>query len=195
MLDFVKPKDNESEFLTAAKELNLKLCFVYNDRKDFSNLKLETPIAGIFDSMPKVREISNFDFVLFDCSKNPRMFAESKIQGIMINCELSEKKDSLVKINSGIDDVIAVIMKKNKKVYGINLSNLFSERIPINVLLRRISQNIRLCRKHGVPFIPLTLVDEPIALKNPEDIKSFLKLFKVDPSDIKTAMSFFDGII
>ncbi len=192
MLDFVQPKQNESQFLETAKELGLKLCFVYDapllEPKSF-------PTAHIVSSVPKKKDISTFDFLIIDCSRQTRVFAELKQQAILINCELNQTRDNLAKINSGIDDVIASLMKKNNKIYAINLSNLFNQTLPLYVLLKRISQNIKLCRKYEVPFVPMTLSKEPIELKNPSDIRSFLSLFKVSPHEIKQAISFFDCIV
>ncbi len=192
MLDFVKPHNNEQDFSELAEILGLKLCFVY-DKLTKNTTKF--PTALIVNRIPDKKDIKDFDFLIFDSSKQPRSFASVKQPAIMINCELDSSKDNLIRINSGITDVIAAIMSKNNKIYGINLSNFFYNSLPKDILLRRIAQNIKLCRKYNVPFIPLTLAEEPLDLRNPSDIKSFLSLFQVSPDEVKRALSFFDDII
>lgn len=78
---------------------------------------------------------------------NRKIFENIHID-MIINLELSEKKDYLRQKNSGLNEVLAKLAKKNDITIGINIPEILNKnKIERAIILGRVMQNIELCRR------------------------------------------------
>ena len=78
---------------------------------------------------------------------NRKIFENADVD-MIINLEFSEKKDYLKQRNSGLNEVLAKLAKKNNITIGINLPEILNKnKSEKAVILGRIIQNIELCRR------------------------------------------------
>ena len=81
----------------------------------------------------------------------------SSIMGI----EDSENSDSVRSINSGMNEILARIAKKNSVSFSIDLGNLRNrERKEKAEYLKKLLQNIKICRKTGAKLSILNYRDK-----------------------------------
>ncbi len=70
---------------------------------------------------------------------------------VLLSIERGERKDSLRQVDSGFNHVLAVIAAKNKISFGIDLDEIKNlGKKEKSEMIKRIRQNIVLCRKKGV---------------------------------------------
>ena len=82
-----------------------------------------------------------------DDELNRKVLEKLPVQILLI--PLSNRKDFQKQRNSGFNQVMAKIAKKNKIAIGINLDELIdSKEKPKSEILARIIQNIKLCNKN-----------------------------------------------
>lgn len=100
-----------------------------------------------------------------------RFLIEKKIPFLIYNFEYHKNKSFTYQPNSGIDNVLAKLMKKNSIKYGINIS-LFKKKISQNSFIYiRFVQNIKICKKEKVEIFPFSGEEE---IQRPYEIyKSF----------------------
>ncbi len=80
---------------------------------------------------------------------NRKVLEKLPVQVLLIN--LSERKDRMKQRDSGFNQVMAKLAKKNNVAIGINLDELIaSEKNQKAEILARIRQNIKLCNKYKV---------------------------------------------
>lgn len=112
-------------------------------QKDFNKLKNE---------VKKVKE-ENKDIIIYsseDDELNRKVIEKLPINVLLIN--LSGRRDFQKQRNSGFNQVMAKIMKKNNIHLGINLDEILEETNAKKKaeILARIKQNIKLCNKNRV---------------------------------------------
>ena len=86
---------------------------------------------------------------------NRKMFENKKID-IIANLEQHNKKDYMKQRDSGLNEILAKLAKKNSIKIGITLKIINS--LPIKqkaILLARIKQNIKLCKRTKTQIIIL----------------------------------------
>ena len=86
-------------------------------------------------------------FTSNDDELNRKVLEKLLIQILLIN--LNERKDFSKQRNSGFNQVMAKITKKNNIQIGINLEELKNSK-PKEKILARLKQNIELCKKNKI---------------------------------------------
>jgi len=116
---------------------------------------------------------------------------ESRSKCYIKDLEIKEKKDHLHYRKSGVDQVLAKLARDKKKVIFFNL-NLLKEKqkIPADVILGRMQFNIKLCRKYDVDMKAGFVAKSTFEIKNPQDVKSFLKSIGMSDLEAKKALEF-----
>jgi len=80
---------------------------------------------------------------------NRKVLEKLKINTLLLNQK--SRKDSQKQRNSGLNQVLAKIAKKNKVTIGINLEEIIeSKNKEKGLILARIKQNVKLCNKNKV---------------------------------------------
>lgn len=80
-----------------------------------------------------------------DDELNRKILEKEKIDILLLN--QSERKDSQKQRNSGFNQVLAKIAKKNNVAIGINLDEIVEARNKSEILAR-VKQNIKICNKN-----------------------------------------------
>jgi len=84
-----------------------------------------------------------------DDDLNRKVLEKLPIQILLIN--LSKRKDKLKQENSGFNQVLAKIAKKNNVAIGINFDEIINAKPKRKAeILARIKQNINLCNKNKI---------------------------------------------
>ncbi len=108
-------------------------------------------------------------FTSDDDELNRKVLEKLRIDVLLIN--LDERKDYQKQRNSGFNQVLAKIAKKNKINIGINLDEIIkSNKFEKSKILARIKQNIFLCNKTKLKMV--FVVQEKNNLRNIYDLKS-----------------------
>jgi RNase P/RNase MRP subunit p30 len=80
---------------------------------------------------------------------NRKVLEKLPIEILLIN--LSKRKDFQKQRNSGFNQVLAKIAKKNKVTIGINLNEIINANSKEKIeILARIEQNVKLCNKNKI---------------------------------------------
>lgn len=100
---------------------------------------------------------------------NRQILEKEKIDTLLIN--LSERKDRMKQRDSGFNQVLAKIAKKNNVNIGINLDEILSSKTPKEKteIFARIRQNVKLCNKNKVN---MKFISPQGKKKNKYDLKS-----------------------
>lgn len=84
-----------------------------------------------------------------DDGLNRKVLEKLHIQILLIN--LARRKDRMKQRDSGLNQVLAKLAKKNNIVIGINLDEIIkSEKKQKAEIISRVRQNIKLCNKYKV---------------------------------------------
>lgn len=131
----------------------------------------------------EVVEVSKEKIVRAD--ENIRATIEKgNIRGVY-GVELIEYRDSLHYRRSGLNHVICDIMAKNNVALVINVKSLrdYAGR-DRSVIIGRLKQNIRLCRKYRVSILVGSFAEVPEDLRSPHDVEALLRVLGV--RDVET---------
>jgi ribonuclease P/MRP protein subunit RPP1 len=105
-----------------------------------------------FDKARKQINENKGKFIIFsseDDELNRKILEKEKINVLLLNQK--ERKDFQKQRNSGLNQVLAKIAKKNNITIGINLDELIkAEEKKKSDLIARIRQNIKICSKNKV---------------------------------------------
>jgi len=116
-----------------------------------------------------------------------RASLESKKTFMLLSPEKIRKSDSLNSKNSGLNQVLCEIARKNSKIIGINAQDIIdkagnkSDAEKANII-GRIMQNIKLCRKYKCKIIILSCTNHP---ESKEKIKSLSQSLGFSTQQIK----------
>jgi hypothetical protein len=143
-IDVVIPNGNEKDFIKNAKLLGYDgLIFLYDkklEKKDFGFPVWNGIITG--------KNIRRNKMLIFSKgSDNNRWVFEKLKPNVIFELEASSKKDRLNYRNSGLDQVLCKLAKKNDIKIGFSIHEImFGEKW----VLGRIMQNIRFCKKYDL---------------------------------------------
>ncbi len=162
MKDYVNASGNENEFIKIAEKLGYdELIFIGN--ADFSGIK------------SKIKLNSSKKIIKSDSAKDRNNIEERKAD-VIYEFETLSKKDSMHFRNSGINQVIAKLMKDKKVAYGLSFSLILNASgREKSVLLGRMMQNIRLCRKYKIPVVIASFARKPCEMRDYKDLTAFAR--------------------
>ena len=161
MIDFVTNK----ELLNLNKEFGFKKFYevkIYKleRNEDFKNLKDEIKVVE-----PNENTIR-------------RCFETHGID-IILGIEKIEEKDSLHQRNSGLNQVLCNLAKKNNISIGISFNDILYS-ANRGELLGRIMQNMVLCKKYKVNVVFASFAKEKYDLRLRNDLEAFAKVIGID---------------
>ena len=103
-----------------------------------------------------------------------RSAVENKSLDILISPERNSEEDFMHYRNSGLNQVLCKLAKKNNIAIGFNFNYVLnSEGILRSKILGRMIQNVKLCRKYKVKMIIINLKENPYEVRAISDLKSF----------------------
>jgi hypothetical protein len=90
---------------------------------------------------------------------------------ILKDFEFHDKKDSVHYPKSGMDQVIAKLMKKNGNAYALPLDKILESKNP-EIILRRVALNMRLANKYGFEVILASFAKNESNQRDPSLIRA-----------------------
>ncbi|MBI4919339.1 hypothetical protein HY837_05370 [archaeon] len=175
-MDFVFPENNEEEFIKIAEKLSIKeLVFVYTDKnkvKKINNHKtalLVNPKQGV-----KTKIV---DYIMIKSGENDRYALEKVKPDFMFGFEFWSERDHMHQRASGLNDVFCKLAAKNK----IKILFPFSDFLELPfyrkpLILGRLMQNKKLCRKYNVNIEIVSLAKKPYQLRKKMDLDSLFNI-------------------
>lgn len=113
-----------------------------------------------------------------------RKVLESRKNIILIGIEKNKSKDFMKYRNSGLDQVLCRIAKKNNNAIGISFNDILNSSNRID-LLGRIMFNIMLCRKYKVKVYMCNSTKNKDEIRNDKDLKALGLMLGLENVDIK----------
>lgn len=114
-----------------------------------------------------------------------RKLVESKKVKILVDPHVNSLRDNLHFRSSGLNQIICKLMNKNNILLGISLEN-----IKDGVMLGRVKQNIKLCRKYKVKILFFSFAKSKYEMRAREDMISFLRAIGMNGKEAKEALSY-----
>jgi len=100
----------------------------------------------------------------------------------------STKKDYMKFRNSCLNQIICKILAKNNIILIFSFSQLLnSKNKPI--LLGRMQQNVKLCKKYKVKMRIASLAENKWELRSEDSLKSFGKIIGMKPHEVEKALN------
>jgi hypothetical protein len=148
MFDIAIPDGNEKEFIKMGKRVGLDgLIFLYKKQTDFKD--------------PYVK-------VAYMEKGQGMVFSRKEFKDVAYDFEDTQKKDKTHYRKSGYNQVGAKEMKEKGTMYAFNFSKAKNP-----IILGRMMQNARLCKKYGVKTIVASFATKPLGLKAKAELEAF----------------------
>lgn len=184
MQDIVFPEGNEQDFLDMAKLLGYDtLYFCYPDRRDVPE---GAKPARLFD-MKTASKAGNVLSVAY-ALENTRHYLEKTRVHVIFGMEGSYRPDFMHHRNSGLNHVLASIAHERGKTIGFSFSEILRSK-KRHILLGRMMQNIRLCRKYKVKTFIGSFARDPYDMRSPHDLKAFFRELGMDTAQLRDSFS------
>ncbi|MBI4095491.1 MAG: hypothetical protein HY438_01370 [DPANN group archaeon] len=203
MFDIVTPSGNEKELLEKAIALGItNIMFLYQTknsnelnekRKKFgANVGILFKPKNISDAK-KINEKLYLEADLIAATSQDdriiRALCENPMIDVVFGTAASFGKDALDYRRSGMNAILANIMKDNKQSFAVSFSNILNESGSKRAkLLGREMQNIQLTRRK-VPLIIASFAAKPEELRLPENLAAVLRVLGANYPQSKAATS------
>lgn len=114
-----------------------------------------------------------------------RAALENKKVDVLLGPEKGRDKDFTHYRNSGLNQVLCRLAKKNDIAIGFDFNDILDTNFKAKIL-GRMMQNVKLCRKFKVKMVILDFKKE----RSKEELKSFGISLGMTPGEVKKAVSF-----
>ena len=201
MIDIVTPNKNEGEFIQMAEKLGYtELLFLYNieeyaekrQNSETASSKIKTS-HGILANERNIQKINNrFKnkgvFVAVKSPFNAREIIERPYANMVFSLEESGRKDYMHQRGSGLDHILAKLAHDNNVAIGFSLSSMLNSGNK-HIILGRMMQNIRLCRKYKVKTVIASFAQNPFEMRSFYDVVSLFIALGMQQKEVKGALS------
>jgi len=136
----------------------------------------------------KVYHASDFNIV-FGGPKINRKAVEDKKVDMLVSPERGSGRDSLTQRDSGLNQVLCTLARKNQVAIGFSFSDILNAKYRTS-LLGKIMQNIRLCRKYKVKMVFASFANTKFEMRNANDMLAFCRVLGMDGSEANEALNF-----
>ena len=181
-IDIVFPNKNEKKFIEIAEKLDFDgLCFIYkfqkldsinkklNELSKNTKLKLFTGLIADQRDINKAKKFSNL--VLTKSTEKDQHILEKSPPDILFNMEAFAKRDPTHFRASGLNQILCKLASKNKVIIPIPLK-IISDAENKPLIIGRIMQNIKLCKKYKVNQAICSFAEKPYQMKATNDLIS-----------------------
>jgi len=156
----------------------------------FSKYIQVSPISG--NSMPEIEKKMNKtkqELIIINGSLLNRAVLENRKVDLLVGVERSSRDDMMHFRNSGLNQVLCKLAHKNDIAIAFNFNDLLKARgIERSVLLGRMAQNVRLCRKYKNKMIIASFAGNEYELKSANDLVSFGIVIGMAPKEAKESL-------
>jgi hypothetical protein len=180
-LDIVLAEGNEKGFAKRAAELGLQGLLIFSKRKFqvFSVQGLSIAQGLIVEHKPKPG--------LTIAEKPTRHTFEKLRPSIVFGTELQNAQDKTHFRRSGLDDVVCRLAKQHNIMVGLGPAVVLRAPLPESVVIGRMMQNIRFCRRFGVKLVLASFAKSPDEMRAHHDLKAFGISLGMTPEEAKAA--------
>ena len=165
-----------------------------SDREISKKLRTNVEIANIIEetNLDKLRKRINQAkglIIVRGINDNVNRAAlENKRVKILLSPEYGRKNDSLHFRNSGLNQVLCKLAKKNNIAIGFNLSDILNnDKLTKINILGKMMQNVRFCRKYKVRMIVGSFAKDKYELRSIDSLKAFASCIGMDGKEINNA--------
>ena len=123
-----------------------------------------------------------------DDNKNRKIVENKKID-IFLSPEKIRIKDFMHSRDSGLNQVLCELARKNGIAIGFNFNDVLKSKNR-SLILGKMMQNVRLCRKYKVKMVILSGAKNRYELKAAKDLASFGRVIGMAPGEVKNALNF-----
>jgi len=200
MIDIVIPNNNEEEFILIAGRIGYDtLIFLYNfseySEKQKNNtiksgkIKIYTGILADKKNIDKVKNRfrNKGVFVAIKSSNIDREVIERPKADLIFSLEENSKKDFMHQRGSGLNHIMCKLAHDNSLIIGFSLSSLLHSEKKY-IILGRMMQNIKLCRKYKVKTAIASFSSNPFDMRSPNDIVSLFTSLGMQQKDVKDSV-------
>lgn len=201
LADIVFPKNNEQEFVQIASRLGIKKLYFAYDFNDYDEEKIQKRIDalkqnGISIKTAIIANEKNLNKAILDTkpliaksSDIDRLLIESKKIKLIYGFEQINRKDYLSQRASGLNHITCEAASKNNVAIGFCYSSLLGKIYHASLLIGRMMQNIRLCRKYKVKMIIGSFSEKPFEMRSPNDVMSLFTILGMDAKTAKDSLN------
>lgn len=189
MPDIIFPNNNEKEFIKVAERLETKeMFFIYPYKKNVlehrekikllqSSTKIRLNLGLIANPLDIMKAKNVCSFIITESSEKDQYVLEKQKPSLIFNLEASERRDKTHYRTSGLNQVLCTLAYKNNITIGFSFSSLLNSKLKQRaILLGRMMQNIRLCRKYKVNTLFASFAKHPYEMRPEKDLQSFQRV-------------------
>lgn len=152
-------------------------------------------IPNNFKDLRKKVNKENGLVVVIGSQFNREVLSNKKVD-ILLSPHHGVVRDFLHYRNSGLNDVLCKLAKKNSVAIGFSFSEVLnSQGINRSLMLGRMMQNVRFCRKFKVPMVLASFAFEGFEMRAPKDLISFGVVLGMTPDEARKALSSINEIV
>ena len=183
MIDIVVPNNNEMEFIAIAEKLGFKgLCFLYDVNDYLAKRKIENKknkikiYNGVLVNSKNIGKIKTKlkdagVFIAIKSSNNDRDVIEKSNVSMIFSLEDELRKDFIHQRASGLNHIMCNLAKQNDVIIGFSIKSILNSEKK-HIILGRIAQNIKICRKFKTKTIVASFAEKPFEMRSMHDITS-----------------------
>ena len=146
------------------------------------------PKQNLFN-FSKIYQFSDFKIVIGSDDQKNRKAVENKNVDILMNPEKTRTTDFMHYRDSGLNQVLCKLAYQNKVAIGFNFNNVLKSKNR-SLILGKMMQNVRLCRKYKVAMVICSGANNEWELRPQEDLKCFGISIGMTPLEAKKALNF-----
>ncbi len=165
-----------------------------SDNKISKKLKTDVEIVNVIEesNLDKLRKKTNQAKGLIIVKglndKVIRAALENKRVKVLLSPEYEGKNDSLHFRNSGLNQVLCKLAKKNNIAIGFNFNDILNnDKLTKINILGKMMQNVRLCRKYKVRMIVGSFAKDKYELRSLDSLRAFASCIGMDGREVKNA--------
>ncbi|MBI4439396.1 hypothetical protein HY638_00320 [Candidatus Woesearchaeota archaeon] len=183
--DVVVPNKNEGKFAEMAEKLGYgSICFLYSgEPRPLENLS--TANVKIYSG--SLHPAARGGIIFIKSSGDDRHALENLPVDSMFSLEENQGRDFLHHRASGLNHILCDIAKKNRRIITFTLASLFPQKTR-PLVIGRIMQNIRLCRKYKVETAIASFAKSPYQMRSPHDIISLFSTLGMHPEEARKSL-------
>lgn len=184
MIDIVIPNNNEEELIAMAEKLGYTgLYFLYNfndylnNRKEFdknNKIKIYTGILADSRNINKINKLNKKVFVAIKSSNKDREVIDKSKVDMIFSFEDAVRRDFIHQRASSLNHILCRLAKEKNVIIGFSLSSILNAGNK-SVVLGRMVQNIKLCRKFKVKTVIASFAQKPLDMRSNHDMISLFK--------------------
>ena len=140
-------------------------------------------------SFHKILHVKTFNIVEGISEEKNRKAVENKQVDILLAPERIGKKDRLNQRDSGVNDILCKLAKENDVAIGFSFADLLNSKFRA-VLLGRMMQNVRLCRKYKVRMVLASFAKDSWEMRAAYDLLAFGQVLGMTPKEATMALNF-----